>query len=465
MSYNPVARGVCSRGRSGVPGRSDLIAGVSGVRGIVGPGMNPESAVRYTAAYAERLQGGRVVVGRDTRASGPLLAAAVFAALRFKGIRAIDLGIASTPTVEIMVGELGADGGIVITASHNGPEWNALKFLNANGEFLNAAEMEDVARHAESGQSLFGVPAALGGHASNDTADTAHIVKILDLGRIDRERIAARGIRAVVDCVNGAGSRILPSLLRSLGVETIELFTDVEAPFPRNPEPRPEHLGELSAAVTRERADIGFACDPDADRLVLVDGGGVVCSEELTLALAADFVLREERGPLVANLSTSRIIDDIGARYAVPVHRAKVGEAHVIALMRETGAVIGGEGNGGVIYPRLHYGRDAMVGAALVLELLVEERISLTEKVRSMPAYFIVKEKYPWSGDLEGVKKRLHERFVGRTNDLDGIRIDMDTGWVHLRASNTEPVVRVIAEARSRDEAGRLAREAGGLLR
>jgi phosphomannomutase len=325
--------------------------------------------------------------------------------------------------------------------------------------------MDELIRRAESGEPLFEIPAALGTLLRNDTGDAVHVGKILALGRIDRERIAARNVRAVVDCVNGAGSRILPSLLRNLGVRTIELYTDVDAPFPHNPEPRPEHLGELSKAVVREKADIGFACDPDADRLVLVDGDGVVCSEELTLALAADFVLREEKGPLVANLSTSRVIDDIGARHRVPVHRAKVGEAHVIALMRETGAVIGGEGNGGVMYPRLHIGRDAMVGAALILESLAEDRVSLAEKVRSLPQYFIVKQKYAFVGDLETVKKRLRERFIGRMTTLDGIRIDMDAGWVHLRTSNTEPVVRIIAEARSREEAERFVREAGEFLR
>jgi phosphomannomutase len=443
---------------------NDLMASVSGVRGIVGSGMNPEVAVRFTAAFASRCSGGLVVVGRDTRASGPLLASAVFSALQFKGITSVDLGIASTPTVEIMVVELGAGGGIVITASHNGPEWNALKFLDSNGEFLSAPDMEEVAKRAFGAEPLFERGGALGSHLANDTGDAVHIRKVLELSRIDRERIASRGFKAVVDCVNGAGSRIVPALLRSLGVSVVELYTDVEAPFPHDPEPRPQNLGELSKAVVREKADIGFACDPDGDRLVLVDETGAVCSEELTLTLAADFVLGAHKGPLVANLSTSRLLDDVGARHGVPVHRSRVGEAHVTQLMKEVHAAIGGEGNGGVIYPELHYGRDAMAGVALILQSLANEGISLSKKVQTFPRYFIVKEKYPVRGDFALVENSLRKRFSGSLNAIDGIRIDMEEGWLHLRRSNTEPVVRVIAEARSLREAQDLAREVGNLL-
>jgi len=447
-----------------LPQRNDLMAGVSGVRGIVGSGMNPEVAVRFTAAFVSRLAGPLVVVGRDTRASGPLLASAVFSALQFKGVTAVDLGIASTPTVEIMVRELGAGGGIVITASHNGPEWNALKFLDSSGEFLSASAMDDITRRAFGAEALFERPATLGALLANGTGDPVHIRKILELSRIDRETIAAGGFKAVLDCVNGAASRIMPALLGSLGVAVVELFTDVEAPFPHDPEPRPQNLVDLSKAVVREKAHVGFACDPDGDRLVLVDETGTVLSEELTLALAADFILKEEKGPLVANLSTSRLLDDVGARHGVPVYRSRVGEAHVTQLMKEVRASIGGEGNGGVIYPRLHYGRDAMAGAALILQSLAEEGISLSKKVQTFPRYFIVKEKYPLSGDFALVEHSLEKRFSGRLTTIDGIRIDMENGWIHLRRSNTEPVVRVIAEARSLEEAQNLAREAGKLL-
>ena len=446
-----------------MPRNDNLMAGVSGVRGIVGPGMNPETAVRFTAAFASRLGGGTVVVGRDTRPSGPALASAVFSALRFMGCAAVDLGVASTPTVEIMVDELGADGGIIITASHNGIEWNALKFLDRRGEFLSAAEMDELIAASSRG-AAFGVPGSFGGFAANDAGDAVHIARILGLDRIDRERIAGRAFKAVVDCVNGAGSLIVPALLRRLGVETVELHTSVGEPFPHEPEPRPANLGDLSRAVASERADIGFACDPDADRLALVDGTGAICSEELTLAVAADFVLAREKGPLVANLSTSRVIDDIGARHGVPVFRAKVGEANVIALMKEKRAAIGGEGNGGVIYPRIHYGRDAMLGMALTLQSLAEEGVSLAEKVASFPRYFIVKDKFAFAGDFEKVEKAAQKRFAGDVRADDGIRIDMPEGWVHLRRSNTEPVVRVIAEAASVEEAERFAKEAGEIL-
>jgi len=447
-----------------VPERNDLMAGVSGVRGIVGTGMNPEIAARFSAAYASRLSGHLVVVGRDTRASGPLIASAVSTALRFKGITVVDLGIASTPTVEIMAVELGAAGGVVVTASHNGPEWNALKFLDSRGEFLSAAAMEDITKRALGAECLFDAAESFGALVTNDSGDAIHIAKILELGRIDRERIAERKLRAVVDCVNGAGSRILPSLLRSLGLAVVELYTDVEAAFPHDPEPKPQNLMELSKAVVREKADIGFACDPDGDRLVLVDETGSVLSEELTLAIAADLVLREEKGALVANLSTSRVIDDVGAAHGVSVHRSKVGEAHVTALMKETHAAIGGEGNGGVIYPKLHYGRDAMVGAALVLQALAEEGLSLSKKAASLPRYFIVKEKVALKGDFAVAEKSLKKMFSGRVTAIDGIRIDMEGGWVHVRKSNTEPVVRIIAEARSVEEARSLVEEAGAVL-
>jgi phosphomannomutase len=427
--------------------------------------MNPEIVARFTAAFASRLDGGAVIVGRDSRSSGSCLAPVVFSTLRFFGIDVVDLGIVPTPTVGIMVGELGGSGGIVITASHNGPEWNALKLIRADGEFLSAPEMEAVIALATGDGTLFPAPARFGALRADRGADDVHVRRILDLELVDPERIRGLGLTAAIDCVNGAGSVIVPALLRRLGVEVIELFTDTDAPFPHVPEPRPENLGSLSGAVREGGADIGFACDPDADRLVLVDGTGRVCSEELTLALAADFVLRHERGPIAANLSTSRLVDDIGRAHGVPVHRSKVGEAHVIELMKRTGAVIGGEGNGGVIYPKVHYGRDALTGIALVLQLLAEEGVPLRELTERFHAYRIVKRKVRFEGDLGEVASELRKRFPGRITDIDGMRIDMERAWVHVRSSNTEPVVRIIAEAETEEAACELADGAEAVLR
>lgn len=441
-----------------------LMVSISGVRGLLGNGMNPELAARFTAAYAAWLKGALVIVGRDTRASGPAISLAVFSALRFKGVDVIDLGVAATPTVELMVRELEADGGIIITASHNDERWNALKFVDGNGEFLGSDAVDEIRESVDGGGVLYEPPGYLGSYKQIDSADMVHVERILSLECIDREKIASRGFRVVIDCVNGAGSRIIPILLGELGVDKVELFTDIHKPFPHDPEPKPANLGELSEAVIREKADLGFACDPDADRLVLVDGKGKVLSEELTLSLAVDFILSREKGPVVANLSTTRLIDDIAKKHGVRSIRSKVGEANVISAMKESGAVIGGEGNGGVIYPPIHYGRDAMTGIALILQLLARSETSLEEKVTSFPEYCIVKEKFLFNGELEGIIEDLKKEFPGEFNSLDGIRIDIETGWIHIRKSNTEPVIRIIAEAESERDALVLVKRARAIL-
>lgn len=442
----------------------EVMISVSGIRGILGGGMNPAAAARFAACFEALLEPGPVVIGRDTRPSGPLLADAVAAALRFAGRDVVDIGIAATPTTAIAVGVLEAAGGVIVTASHNGPEWNALKLVGPDGGFIDEAAVARFGEAALMNEPVFSAPTDIGRIERNDGMDRVHIDRILSLDLLDPAAIAGAGLRAVVDCVNGAGSRIVPALLSELGVETVELHTDVDAPFPHVPEPRPEHLGDLSRAVVEHDASIGFACDPDADRLVLVDASGRVLSEELTLALAADFVLGLTPGPVVANLSTSRLVDDIAARHGVAVHRSKVGEANVTALMKETGAVIGGEGNGGVIFPAVHRGRDAMTGIALVLQLLAGGKRTLADLVAGLPGYEIVKEKRRFDGDLSSIASTLERMFAGTVNTLDGIRIDMDDGWIHLRKSNTEPVVRIIAEAKSAAEAARLAGEVARLL-
>ena len=297
---------------------------ISGIRGLLDRGMNPETVSRFTAAYASGLEMGRVVVGRDSRASGSSLLSAVSSSLRFMGFEVVDLGIVATPTVEIMVEELKAQGGIIITASHNGPSWNALKFLDSNGEFLLSEKIDRIKKLVESDEHLFTEPDSYGNYQKNDDGNIIHIERILELDCLDVEKIAISGFKAVVDCVNGAGSKIIPLLLSKLGVTTVELYTDVNAPFPHVPEPTPVNLTDLARAVKEEKADIGFACDPDADRLVLVDENGSVCSEELTLSLAAEFILSSKRGAVVANLSTTRLMDDIAGRFQVPFHRSSV---------------------------------------------------------------------------------------------------------------------------------------------
>ncbi len=441
-----------------------LMMSVSGVRGLVGGDMNPEVAARFSAAFAGTMEGGCVVVGRDTRPSGIYLSRAVITALQFCGFDVIDLGIAATPTVEIMVREREASGGVIVTASHNGPEWNALKLLNEGGEFLDSNTMNTVIERATGGESLFVDTGRYGGAETDPGGDRIHIGRIVKQEIIDPEAIKAAGFRVVVDCVNGAGSKIAPALLRELGVEVVELFTDFDSPFPHVPEPRPENLYDISAAVVKHSAHLGFACDPDADRLVLVDERGEVCSEELTLALAAECVLRRKKGPVVANLSSSRYIDHIAEKHGVEVYRSKVGEANVTAMMKEVGAVVGGEGNGGVIYPPFHYGRDAMTGMALILQLLAGEKASLRGMVSSMPPYSIVKTKITFEQDLTGYYHILKKSFSGRVIDLDGIRIDMEEGWVHIRESNTEPVVRIIAESEREEEARDMVERAEQLL-
>jgi len=430
-----------------------LIAGVSGVRGIVGSGLNPEIASRYTAAFATIIPPGTVVIGRDSRESGPIFSGVVTSVLQLKGFSVIDLGLASTPTVEIMVTELKASGGVIITASHNGPEWNALKFLDSSGEFLSGEEMDRLNGMVAGGGNLYTEVDEIGFVQHEDFADAIHIKKVLELDVVDREVIGGRGLKAVVDCVNGAGSRIIPSLLRSLNVEVVEINTDPEAPFPHEPEPRPENLKDLAVAVKEHGADIGFACDPDADRLVLADSLGNVCSEEMTVVLACDFILSKVKGPVVVNMSTTALVDHVCTRHGVKLYRSRVGEANVVEMMKSTGAVIGGEGNGGVIYPELHYGRDAIVGVALILQSLAESGNKLRDMIAALPDYYMVKKKLHVEMDEEKMKEAVKKAFKGMVNEDDGIRIDMDDGWIHVRRSNTEPIVRVIAEAGSVEDA------------
>ena len=442
---------------------------VSGIRGIVGGGLDPAVLVHYAGAYgtwarARAERAGRpplIVVGRDARTTGPLCAQIVRATLRGAGCDVVDAGLATTPTVEMAVLIEGAAGGIVLSASHNPEAWNALKLLNEKGEFLAPEEGQEVIRIADAGETAWAGHEAIGEERRRDYLD-AHIDRILALPFIDPEAIAARRFKVVVDGVNSVGGIAIPALLKRLGVEEKNIDCLNCAPtgrFTHDPEPLPQNLTETIRHVERVGADLGLVVDPDADRLALVEDGGRYVSEELTQVVAADFLWRRRPGPFVTNLSSSRAIEDVARRYGADVHRSAVGEINVVKKMQAVGAVLGGEGNGGVILPDLHYGRDALVGAAMVLQHLAETGQALSDVRRSLPAYTISKNKLPLDGrDARSLLAALAERYRGeRVSTVDGVKVDFDEGWVHLRTSNTEPVLRIYAEAATAEGADELA--------
>ncbi len=450
-----------------------LIVSISGIRGIFGDGLDPAVLVRYAAAFGAwcraRAQGnaenGRrpaVVIGRDARVTGPLCAEVVAATLQSAGCDVIDAGLATTPTVEMAVLAESAAGGIVLSASHNPAEWNALKLLNEKGEFLSPEEGQDVIERAERIAAGEDAPFvrydALGAFSEKDFLEH-HIEAILALDFIEKEKIAARGFKVVVDAVNSVGGVALPALLKRLGVEEKNitcLNCEPTGRFAHPAEPLPENLTGLTEAVREAGADLGLATDPDADRLALVDNTGTYVSEELTQVVAADFVWRFRSGPFATNLSSSRAIEDVAARHGEEVHRSAVGEINVVKKMQAVGAVLGGEGNGGVIVPDLHYGRDALAGAAMILQHLANEKTTLADVRADLPRYAIVKDKLPLGGGLDAARllSALAEQYRHeKTSTVDGLKIDFDEGWVHLRTSNTEPILRVYAEAASESEA------------
>ncbi len=442
-----------------------LIASTSGIRGIFGAGLGPEELMRYAGAFGAWLhrqvsgRRPRVVVGRDGRVTGSICARIVTATLESIGCDVLDAGLATTPTVEVAVQAACADGGIVLSASHNPAEWNALKLLNRQGEFLTPGEVREVLALAEASALPLVRYEALGSYEARDFLDE-HLQRILALDFIDPERIARRQFRVLVDGINSVGAIALPALLRRLGVVEIRLVNgEPHGRFAHPPEPLPEHLTGTIAAVAESGVDLGFVVDPDADRLALIADGGVYVSEELTQVIAADFLWRFREGPFVTNLSSSRAIDEVAARYGMPVYRAAVGEINVVQKMKAVGAILGGEGNGGVILPDVHYGRDALVGAAMILQHLANLEQSLSELVATLPRYAMVKHKLPLDHlDAETALARLAERYAhARISTIDGLKIDLDEGWVHLRRSNTEPIVRIYAEARTAAEAEALA--------
>ena len=433
---------------------------VSGVRGRVGEGLTPEVIATFAAAFGayarQRGPGRTVVLGRDSRVSGPMFSLAATSALQSVGCDVVDVGIAPTPTVQLAVEDLKAAGGLAVTASHNPIEWNALKFIGPSGMFLDGAEGAEMRAFLEGA-----IPRAgwdeLGGVTEDAGAVERHLRRIFAIPFVDVERIRARGFHVALDCVGGAGGTIFPQLLEALGCRVDAIHLETDGRFPREPEPVAENLGELEALVRRTGADLGLATDPDVDRLSLVSGEGRAIGEDYTLALAARLVLRHRPGPVVTNLSTSSLLDDVAEQAGVPLVRAAVGEINVARRMQAEGATIGGEGNGGVILPDVHLTRDAPVAAALILQLLAETGESLQALADGIGRYEIVKEKVARpSQPLDAVYDALAARFPEAVADRqDGLRLTWpaERKWAHLRPSGTEPIVRVICEARTREEA------------
>ncbi|MCC6838814.1 MAG: phosphoglucosamine mutase [Flavobacteriales bacterium] len=447
-----------------------LIRSISGIRGTIGgaagEGLSPLDVVRYTAAFGQLMKRSagkarpKAVIGRDARPSGPMVADLVRGTLVGLGYDVIDLGLATTPTVEMAVAGEGADAGIILTASHNPKQWNALKLLNAKGEFISAEQGADMLRLAESGAVEFAAVDELGTVRTDSTWTKKHIDAILALDLVDAKAIAARKYKVVLDAVNSVGGVAVPLLLEALGVETVELFCEPNGQFPHNPEPLPEHLQDLCRAVEKNQAHLGIAVDPDVDRLALVCEDGQLFGEEYTLVACADHVLAHRPGDTVSNLSSTRALDDVAARHGRQRHASAVGEVNVVELMKAVKAPIGGEGNGGVILSELHYGRDALVGIALILTLLAKRGGKASALRRSYPDYFISKNKIELQPgmDVQALVDAMRERHRQQPHStVDGLRIEFGKEWVHLRRSNTEPIVRIYAESGSMASADALA--------
>ena len=454
-----------------------LIKSISGIRGTIGgkpgDGLSPIDVVKFTSAFATFLQkrnaGKRLtlVVGRDARLSGAMVDRLVVGTLQGMGIDVIETGLSTTPTTEMSVIDKHADGGIIITASHNPKHWNALKLLNARGEFIDAAEGAEVLRLAESEELNFAEVDDLGQVTEDNTTIDHHIERVLALPLVDVKAIRKAGFKVAVDAVNSTGGLAIPRLLRALGVkEVVELNCDPTGHFAHNPEPIPANLTDISRVVRENKCDLGVVVDPDVDRLALVCETGEMFGEEYTLVSVADYVLQHTPGNTVSNLSSSRALRDVTHRYAgCEYNAAAVGEVNVTTLMRKTGAVIGGEGNGGVIYPELHYGRDALVGVALFLTLLAKKGMKVSELRKTYPDYIISKNRIDLTAgmDVDGLLKRLADKYNAtpgcKVTTIDGVKIDFEDGWVHLRKSNTEPIIRIYSEAHTETRANELAEQ------
>lgn len=449
-----------------------LIKSISGIRGTIGgkpdDNLTPIDAVKFAAAYGTWLKSTlkkeniRVVVGRDARISGEMIQNLVAYTLVGLGIEVIDTGLSTTPTVEVAVPMEKADGGIILTASHNPKQWNALKLLNNKGEFLSGKDGEEILKMAEKNDFSFALIDDLGKITKNDTYIDKHIEAVLNLQVLDLEVIRKTKFKVVVDAVNSTGGIAIPRLLEKLGVEVVKLYCEPTGHFPHNPEPLKEHLGDISAKVVAEKADFGIVVDPDVDRLALICEDGEMFGEEYTLVACADYVLSKTKGNTASNLSSSRALRDITEKHGGKYFASAVGEVNVVEMMKKNDVVIGGEGNGGVIYPELHYGRDALVGVALFLSLLANKNLKVSELRKTYPAYFMSKNKIELTPNVnvDLILQKMAEKYASEeVNTIDGVKIDFAESWAHLRKSNTEPIIRIYTEAKSQGEADDLAQK------
>ncbi|MBI9055676.1 MAG: phosphoglucosamine mutase [Bacteroidales bacterium] len=448
-----------------------LIKSISGIRGTIGgragDGLSPLDTVRFVGAYAQwvinrsNTEKVKVVVGRDARISGEMVNQIVTGTLMGMGLDVIDIGLATTPTTEIAVTNEKAQGGIILTASHNPKQWNALKLLNEKGEFLSGADGTEVLSIAEKEDFVFADVDDLGKIVEKSTYLDFHIKKIIDLALVDIQAIKAANFKIVIDGVNSVGGIAIPALLKAIGVsDVVELYCEPNGIFPHNPEPLPEHLTEISKLVKKEEAHLGFVVDPDVDRLAIVNEDGTMFGEEYTLVAVADYILQNKKGNTVSNMSSSRALRDVTNNHGGNYFASAVGEVNVVESMKANNAVIGGEGNGGIIYPELHYGRDALVGIALFLTHLAKSGRRCSDVRSQYPEYVIAKKKMQLTPEinvdniLESVKRKFKDYEI---NDIDGVKIEFDHGWVHLRKSNTEPIIRIYAESRDAASADELA--------
>ena len=446
-----------------------LIKSISGIRGTiggeVGESLSPLDIVRFTSAYAsfikkQNCESNTIIIGRDARKSGLMTSNIVSGTLIACGLNVIDIGLSTTPTVEVAVQIHQSAGGIILTASHNPKQWNALKLLNNKGEFLSEMDGKKILSLVENNNFSFEEVDKLGSYNLDNSFNDLHIEKVLNLGLVNVELIKKSNFKVVVDAVNSTGGFIVPKLLEKMGVECVKLYCDPNGEFPHNPEPLPENLTEISKLVIEENADFGIVVDPDVDRLALVCEDGSMFGEEYTLVSISDFVLSKTPGNTVSNLSSTRALRDVTNNHNCHYNASAVGEVNVVEKMKETNAVIGGEGNGGIIYPELHYGRDALIGIALFLTQLAERKLSVSDLRKTYPNYYISKNKIELTPkiDVDKILELLKEKYKNeQITTIDGLKIDFEDGWVHLRKSNTEPIIRVYAECQGKDKANSFA--------